>query len=147
MIHSPVGDGPCFQDRQHTLEMLFDCNILFEHHRLGSKSMAWRTRTGNNSHSSAVFSHCEIVFDSPFPFGVKAANKRVIKAGGMSESAVLKWGLKQPKAIEYWDERFHVLEQYRLFQGMRDGFSLKERYGLFLSDLLKVMSLVHVRVR
>jgi hypothetical protein len=44
------------------------------------------------------------------------------------------------KDIEHWDERFHVLEEYPLFRGMKQGFTLKEKHGLFLSDFLKVIS-------
>ena len=98
------------------------------------------------SHAATAFSYCEILFDSASPFGVKTANERVIKAGGMSKSAILKWGLKRAKDIERWDERFHVLEEYPLFRGLKKGFGLKEKYGLFLSDFLKVMSIVHVKV-
>jgi O-methyltransferase involved in polyketide biosynthesis len=95
-------------------------------------------------HAAAAFPNSEIVFDSASPFGVKVANGRVLKAGGMSESAVLKWGLKRATDIERWDGRLHVVEAYPLFRGMKRGFSLKEKYALFLSDHLKVMSIVHL---
>jgi len=42
----------------------------------------------------------DILFDACSPRGLVVANRRVIKAGGMDDSAMLKWGIEQPKDME-----------------------------------------------
>jgi len=92
------------------------------------------------------FPGCEIFFDSASPLGVKVANKKVLKDGGMDESAILKWGIKSAKLIEKWDNRIQLVEEFPMFEGMKTGLSLKMKYGLWMSDLLKIMSMVHLRI-
>ena len=41
---------------------------------------------------ASTFPGAEILFDACFPLGRKIANEKVIKAGGMDENAMLKWG-------------------------------------------------------
>ena len=93
-----------------------------------------------------AFSDSEVVFDACTPLGLKMANKRVIKAGGMDESAILKWPLPRAKEMESWDRRIAVLANYPIFQGMKQGLTVREKWGTFLSDLLRIMSIVHLRL-
>jgi O-methyltransferase involved in polyketide biosynthesis len=92
------------------------------------------------------FSSCEIFFDLASPLGVKVANKKVIKDGGMDETAILKWGIKSAKLIEKWDKRIQLVKEFPMFKGMKTGLPLKMKYGLWMSDLLKIMSMVHLRI-
>lgn len=92
------------------------------------------------------FPGCEIFFDSASPLGVKIANKKVLKKGGMDETALLKWGIKSAKSIEKWDNRIQLVEEFPMFEGMKTGLPFKMKYGLWMSDLLKIMSMVHLRI-
>jgi hypothetical protein len=78
--------------------------------------------------------------------GLKAANSRVIKAGGMDDSAVLRWGLRRAHDMEQWDSRITVVAEYPVFRNMRRGLSAREKWGTFLSDVLHIMSMVHLRL-
>jgi O-methyltransferase involved in polyketide biosynthesis len=95
---------------------------------------------------SGSFVNAKLVFDAVTPIGIKTANEKVIKESGMDEAAILKWGIKSAKALETWEPGIKVLEEYPLFKGVKKGLSFKEKYGLFLSDLLKIMFIVHLRL-
>lgn len=92
------------------------------------------------------FSRCEVFFDSASPLGVNVANKKVIKEGGMDETAILKWGIKSAQCMEQWDKRIQVENEFPMFHGMKKGYPLKMKYGLWMSDFLKIMSMVHLRI-
>ena len=92
------------------------------------------------------FVETEIFFDVASPTGVRVANKKVITDGGMGESAFLKWGIENIKDIELWDSRLKVTEEYPMFHGMKKGLSMKMKFGTFISDYLKIMSMVRVRI-
>ena len=92
------------------------------------------------------FPGCEVLFDACSPRGMHIANRRVIQAGGMDRSAFLKGGLVRAKDLEAWDSRIAVVEEYRIFRDMRHGLSLKETWGTLLSDGLKIMSMVHLKL-
>jgi O-methyltransferase involved in polyketide biosynthesis len=98
------------------------------------------------SRLASLFPGSEAVFDVASPLGVRVANKLVIKAGGMDESSILKWGLKNASELREWDDRITVLEEYPMFKYMRKGLSLKGKIATFESDLLKIMSIVHLRL-
>jgi len=93
-----------------------------------------------------VFPGAEVLFDACSPRGLRMANRKVIKAGGMDESAALTWALRRPKDLESWDPRFAVLEEYPIFRGVKEGLTAAGRYGTWVSDALKIMSMVHVRL-
>jgi O-methyltransferase involved in polyketide biosynthesis len=92
------------------------------------------------------FPGSEAVFDAVSPRGVRMANRRVIQAGGMDETAILKWGLERVKDLEAWDSRMAVLEAYPKFRGLKSGLSLKEKWGMQVSDWLGIMWMVHLRL-
>jgi O-methyltransferase involved in polyketide biosynthesis len=93
-----------------------------------------------------VFPGAEVLFDACSPRGLKLANEKVIKAGGMDESAMLKWGLRRAKDMESWDSRIVVISEYPLFRNMKGGLSFSEKWGTMLSDALRIMSMVHLRL-
>jgi O-methyltransferase involved in polyketide biosynthesis len=88
----------------------------------------------------------EILFDACSPRGLKMANQKVIKAGGMDERAILKWGLQRAKDMERWDSRIAVVEEYPIFRNMRRALSVREKWGTLMCDALKIMSMVHLRL-
>ena len=88
-----------------------------------------------------AFPGSELVFDACSPLGVRVANEKVIKSGGMDENSILKWGLVSTKDLCLWDKRIRVVDEYRLFRGMRASVGL----GGILSDVLNIMSMVHLQ--
>jgi O-methyltransferase involved in polyketide biosynthesis len=92
------------------------------------------------------FNFCEVFFDSASPLGVRVANKKVIQDGGMDESAMLKWGIKTARVIETWDPRIKRIAEFPMFRGFKKGYPLRMQYGLWMSDFLKIMSMVHLRI-
>ena len=89
---------------------------------------------------------CELIFDACSAFGLKVANKKVIAAGGMDSAAMLKWSLERASELEAWDPCINVVETYPLFRGSKRGLSLKNKWGTFVSDTMRVMSMVHLRL-
>ena len=88
----------------------------------------------------------ELLFDACSQTGLRIANKRVIQDGGMSEEAKLVWALEDPREVQRWDKRIELMESYRLFRGVKSGHTVKQMWGMFLSDALGVMSMVHLRI-
>lgn len=84
----------------------------------------------------------EILFDACSPFGVKVANRMVIKSAGFDEKSFLKWGLEHTKDILSWDKRFVLLRTISFFRDKRIG--LKLRLLGFVSDLLKIQYMIHL---
>jgi O-methyltransferase involved in polyketide biosynthesis len=92
------------------------------------------------------FKNCDLFFDYASPLGVRVANKKVISAGGMDKTAILKWGVKKAEYFESWDQRIKVVKEFPMFFGFKKGYSIKIKYGLWMSDFLKIMSMVHLRI-
>jgi O-methyltransferase involved in polyketide biosynthesis len=90
------------------------------------------------------FPGSELIFDACSPRGLRIANKRVIEDGGMDASAQLKWGIAKATGIQNWDGRITVVAEYPIFREMKRGLSLKEKWAAFLSDSLRIMSMVHL---
>jgi len=91
------------------------------------------------------FPGCEMLFDVCSPRGMRVANRKVIEASGMDQNAMLHWGIEHPKTLEEWDPRITVLHEYPLFRGLRCAFGARMTAGLFISDALRIMSMVHLR--
>jgi len=91
------------------------------------------------------FPGCEILFDASSPTGVRAANKKVIEAGGMDEKSYLKWGLEDPAVITGWDNRISIFNKYSFFKDV-SGLPFKIRLGGFFSDMLKIMYMLHLKI-
>lgn len=92
------------------------------------------------------FASCDIFFDMASPRGMKVANEKIIEGGGMDETAILKWGLSSAKTFEKWDRRIRVIREFPMFRGFRKGYPFRIRNGLWLTDFLKIMSMVHLRI-
>ena len=92
------------------------------------------------------FNTCEIFFDAASPLGVRVANRKVIQDGGMDESAILKWGISSGMVIERWDSRITLLREFPMFKGFKKGYPPGVQYGLWMSDRLRIMSMVHLGV-
>ena len=93
-----------------------------------------------------AFPGAEVLFDACSPRGLKMANEKVIKAGGMDESAKLNWGLQRARDMEAWDGRIVVVSDYPIFRGLKGGLSLREKLGTMFSDTLRIMSIFHLRL-
>jgi len=93
-----------------------------------------------------TFPGCEMVFDACSPRGLRIANRKVIKAGGMDETAGLKWGIRHAREMQSWDPRIAVLDEYPLFRRFGHHLGAKARWGMWLSDSLGIMSMVHLRL-
>ena len=96
---------------------------------------------------TTAFPGGELVGDVCSPRGARIANEKVIRAGGMDESAVLQWGIERPRDLSRWDARIEVLEAYPLFHGITGRLPWKARPGTLLSDAMNIISMVHLRFR
>jgi O-methyltransferase involved in polyketide biosynthesis len=92
------------------------------------------------------FPGSEILFDACSPRGMRVANRRVIKAGGMDAAAALRWSIQRASDMEQWDRRISVVAEYPMFRNMRHRLILKEKWGTLMSDLLRIMWMVHLRL-
>jgi O-methyltransferase involved in polyketide biosynthesis len=88
----------------------------------------------------------ELVFDYSSTRGIKIANKKVIKNGGMDKEASLKWGIDSIFEIEKWNRSIKVKCTMPMFQEHKMHFQLSKRIGMNISDMLKIMSLAHVKI-
>lgn len=92
------------------------------------------------------FEQCDMVFDAVSPLGVRVANKKVVQAGGMGKAAMLKWGLRSAKILEQWDSRITLVQEIPMYRGFKTAYPIMKRCGLWLSDIVKISSMVHVRI-
>jgi O-methyltransferase involved in polyketide biosynthesis len=88
----------------------------------------------------------DVVFDYSSRKGVKIANKKVIEKGGMDKEAFLKWGIDSIYEIEKWNSTIKVISNMPMFQKHKKNFPLSKRIGMNISDVLKIMSLAHIRI-
>jgi len=86
----------------------------------------------------------ETVFDVCSPYGVKAANKMVVKRAGLDEKSFLRWGLRDTNDILSWDRRFQLVETIYYYGDRR--ISLKLRILGFVSDWLRIQYMIHLRL-
>jgi O-methyltransferase involved in polyketide biosynthesis len=96
---------------------------------------------------ASMFPGSELAFDASSPFGVKMANKMVLKKGGMDEKSILKWGIKNSKEIELWDDRIEVISEIPFFKTIRTGKRLKTRILLSFSDITRIQLMIHVKIK
>jgi O-methyltransferase involved in polyketide biosynthesis len=86
----------------------------------------------------------EIIFDASSPYGIKTANRMVIKRSGLDEKSFLKWGLKNAETLAAWDRRFRVLSTHYYFGEKGRNLGLRLRLFGWISDRLKVQYMVHL---
>jgi hypothetical protein len=77
--------------------------------------------------------------------GIRVANKKVIEDGGMDETSVLKWGIKNAGIIEKWDRRIKLVSEYLMFKSIRKQLDFKGKIGTMISDAFRIMTMVHLR--
>lgn len=92
------------------------------------------------------FTSSELIFDAASPLGIKIANRKVLKESGINERTLLQWGLKTGKICEKWDKRITLLYEYPLFKDFKKGYPFGLKTGLWLSDVLKLLSMIHLRI-
>jgi O-methyltransferase involved in polyketide biosynthesis len=95
---------------------------------------------------ASLFPDCEVAFDASSPFGIKMANRMVIKKGGMDEKSFLKWGIKNAKEIELWDKKVSVVSEEAFFKKIRKAENFKNRIQLYFSDLTKIQYMIHLKI-
>lgn len=78
--------------------------------------------------------------------GMKIAKKMVLKKGGMGMPMDGGWGLKPIKTLEKWDSRIRVKYSIPMSQGIKKGIPLKERIILTIPDILRISSMVYMRI-
>jgi O-methyltransferase involved in polyketide biosynthesis len=93
------------------------------------------------------FPESEALFDVCSPAGMRIANEKVIKASGMGQDVMLHWGIKHTRDMEKWDPRIAVVEEYPVFRRLKCSFGFRSVLGLTLSDALRIMSIVHLRLK
>jgi len=92
------------------------------------------------------FPGCEIIFDASSPYGIKTANRMVIKRSGLGEKSFLKWGLKNAETLTTWDKRFRVLSTHYYFGSKGQRLGLRIRLIGWVSDRMKVQYMVHLQM-
>jgi O-methyltransferase involved in polyketide biosynthesis len=90
------------------------------------------------------FPGSEIIFDASSPYGIKTANRMVIKRSGLDENSFLKWGLKNAETLTTWDKRFRVLCTHDYFGKNGRHFGIRIRLIGWISDRLKIQYMVHL---
>ncbi len=92
------------------------------------------------------FPGSEIIFDASSPYGIKTANRMVIKRSGLDEKSFLKWGLKNAETLTTWDKRFRVLNTHYYFGSSGQRLALRIRLIGWVSDRMKVQYMVHLQM-
>jgi O-methyltransferase involved in polyketide biosynthesis len=88
----------------------------------------------------------EVLFDAFSPRGLEMANRKVLQAGGMDDSAIIRRAIRRAKDLEQWDSRIAVVAEYPVFRNMRRTLSIREKWGTWMSDALRIMFMVHLRL-
>jgi hypothetical protein len=66
----------------------------------------------------------------------------------MDETAQLKWAVRRAADLPRWDPRIAILAVYAMFRGLKRQLpSFKEKWRTFLCDTLRVMSMIHLRMK
>ncbi|MBN2533228.1 MAG: class I SAM-dependent methyltransferase [Spirochaetales bacterium] len=92
------------------------------------------------------FASVDILFDYSSEIGMKLANKMVIKQGGMDKKANLVWGINDIRKMTKWDDRIEIVNNMPMFKEFKKNYPLKKRIGMILSDMMKIMSLCHIKI-
>jgi hypothetical protein len=69
-----------------------------------------------------------------------------LKKAGMSISAYLKWGIDNIYDVEKWGNYIKVISTMPIFYEHKKNFLILRRFGMNISDKLKVMSLAHIKI-
>lgn len=88
----------------------------------------------------------EIVFDYASKLGISISNKKVLEKGGMDKSAFLKWGINEIKDIEKWSDSIKVINHEPMYKEHKKNYPVFHRIGMGIADVMKIMSLAHIRI-
>jgi O-methyltransferase involved in polyketide biosynthesis len=91
------------------------------------------------------FPGSELVCDVSSPYGVKVANKMVIKRGGLDEKSNLTWGLGKAEDLTTWDRRINILQKHYYFRGNRKLLPFKIWLIGSFSDSQNIQYMVHLK--
>ena len=64
----------------------------------------------------------------------------------MDKSACLKWGIDNILEIERWDNNITVIDNIQMYKEHKKNYSILKRMGMTFTDLLKIMSLAHIKI-
>ena len=92
------------------------------------------------------FPGSQIVFDVSSPYGVKVANRMVIRNAGLDEKSFLKWGLDRKETLAAWDPRFRILATYMYYKDPGESLSLVNRLLGAFSDLMQIQYMLHLEL-
>ncbi len=90
------------------------------------------------------FPGSESIFDVSSPYGVKVANRAVIRNSGLDERSFLKWGLDSTDVIASWDKRIHILATHYYFRGHTIPLGFQYRLLGWVSDRMRVQYMIHL---
>jgi len=88
-----------------------------------------------------------VIFDFCSTNGKKIANKAVIEESGMDKNPNLRWGTDNIYEIEKWNNGIHVDETMKMFAIHRKKFPFMKRFGMWMSDILSIMSLAKITIK
>ena len=88
----------------------------------------------------------EIIFDYASIKGIEYSNKKILEKGGMNKSACLKWGINNILEIEKWNSNIKIISDMPLYKEHKKNYSMIKKIGMLITDILKPMSLAHIRI-
>jgi O-methyltransferase involved in polyketide biosynthesis len=88
----------------------------------------------------------EVIFDYASKLGMKISNKRVLEKGGMDKSAYIKWGINNILETEKWNSSIKVLNNMPMYKEHKKNYPMMEKIGMSIADILKMLSLAHIRI-
>lgn len=95
---------------------------------------------------ASEFQNAEIIFDVLSPSFIRYYNRKLSKSG--FKGAVMKWGIRDLSIIEGWNPTLKVLRHYAFFSNVcgRPSWPLEMRAKIKLTNLLKLASIVHIKI-
>ncbi len=93
---------------------------------------------------SEHFKNFTLIIDYCSPRGIKVANKRVI---GNIEGTKKIWGVKNKRQLKNLNSAIYRVKVYPIFKRVRNRFKSKLKRGLYISDILKIMSFAKIEFR
>jgi len=64
----------------------------------------------------------------------------------MDKSAYLKWGINNIMEIEKWDTNIRIISDMPLYEEHKRNYPMIMRIGMNIADILKPMSLAHIKI-
>ena len=64
----------------------------------------------------------------------------------MDKSAYLRWSIDDIVEIEGWDSNIEIISYMPLYKEHKKNFPMLKRFGMNIADMLKPVSLAHIRI-